>query len=161
LKQKKKWEDEQAKKTAEKARREKEEDKKYKEKVKEQIRLDKEKREAELKQKNLAQQTNTQNETAVPSATPVAAPTPVVKKEFTECVIQLRMPDGRSFQGTFKPSDPLRTVLSLLSSNGIIGNYALMSNFPKKVYQGTALDSTTLQQADLVPRGSLMVTNIK
>jgi len=71
------------------------------------------------------------------------------------------MPDGRAFQGTFKPSDPLRTVLSLLSSNGIVGNYALMSNFPKKVYQGTALDTTTLQQADLVPRGSLMVTNLK
>jgi len=156
LKQKKKWEDEQAKKLAEKARREKEEDRKYKERVKENIRLDKERREAELKKLQGAQP---QQPSTVPVTATVATPTVVpVKKEFTECVVQLRMPDGRSFQGTFKPTDPLRSVLTLLSSNGIVGNYALMSNFPKKVYFGAALDSTTLQQADLVPRGSLMVT---
>lgn len=155
MKQKKKWEDEQAKKLAEKNRREKEEDRKYKEKVKENIRLDKERREAELKKLQSANQQLQPSSAPVVEAPPVVVP---VKKEFTECVVQLRMADGRSFQGTFKPTDPLRSVLTLLSSNGIIGNYALMSTFPKKVYHGSALDSTTLQQADLVPRGSLMVT---
>lgn len=83
---------------------------------------------------------------AVPTpAAPAAAP--AVKKEYTECVVQLRTADGKTLQQTFKPTDTLRAVYTFAQQSGVKGNFALLSTFPRKVYHGAALDSTTLQQA--------------
>jgi hypothetical protein len=97
-------------------------------------------------------------ETASPAAAS-AAPTPsaAAKKEYTECVIQIRTADGKALQHTFKPTDKLRAVYDFCIQSGVHAPFSLQSNFPKKTYSGSALDSTTLQQADMVPRGALMI----
>lgn len=81
---------------------------------------------------------------AAPAATPAA---PAAKKEYTECVVQIRTADGKTLQQTFKPTDTLRAVYTFAQQSGVKGNFALLSTFPRKVYHGAALDSTTLQQA--------------
>jgi hypothetical protein len=65
-------------------------------------------------------------------------------------VVQVRTPDGKTLQQTFKPTDTLRAVYSFAQQSGVKGNFALLSTFPRKVYHGAALDSTTLQQAGML-----------
>jgi len=117
------------------------------EKIIEQIRIDKLNREAE----------EARRKGQVPStSTPTATATP--KTEFKECVLQIRLPDGNKIQGNFKPEDNLHTVIQYIreSTKDTRSTMSLMTTFPKKVYEGDSL-LTTLKDADLVPRGMVIV----
>ena len=110
------------------------------------------------------------------TAQPQSAPAPSAlstsqpaKKEYTEATIQIRLADGSTVKAQFKPQDPLRTVWNHVSLLTDSSNFALSTTFPRKVYTGSALDTTTLQQAglscycccllkDLVPNGTVVVT---
>eukprot|EP01114_Cavostelium_apophysatum_P005589 TRINITY_DN1677_c0_g2_i2.p2 TRINITY_DN1677_c0_g2~~TRINITY_DN1677_c0_g2_i2.p2 ORF type:complete len:222 (-),score=93.42 TRINITY_DN1677_c0_g2_i2:31-696(-) len=93
---------------------------------------------------------------------PVAAQSAPTKKEYTECAIQIRMPDGNSIKASFKPTDTVRTVhdhVALLTGSE---RFALTTTFPRKVYspKDNAMNTTTLAQAELVPNGTFVVQNI-
>jgi len=124
-------------------KRQKELDKVARERVMEQIRIDQLNRQAEEARRK--------------GEVPQATQKPVEKANYTECVIQIRMPDGTKLQATFKPEDTLRTVLTYIKETSKDNsNFALMTTFPKKVFTGELL-GTTLKDADLVPRGMLVV----
>merc|ERR1712137_257074 len=86
-----------------------------------------------------------------------AAPT----KEYSECALAIRLPNGQAVKATFKPSDTLETVHQYLlqQSTGLPPNFALSTNYPRKAYRGDMLAQVTLSQAELVPRGALTATN--
>jgi len=84
---------------------------------------------------------------------------PVAKKEYTEALIQIRFKDGNTIKATFKPTDPIRTVFGHVALLLGTQNFSLATTFPRKVYKSTdaSLDTTTLQQAELVPTGTFIV----
>lgn len=95
---------------------------------------------------------------AAPAAQPVAASS---ASTATEAVVQVRFPDGKTLQNSFKPDDSLRVVHSWVQASRTDGRpFALSTTFPRKDYSGSSLDSTTLRAADLVPRGALIVKNL-
>jgi len=125
-------------------KRQKELDKLAHEKVKEQIRIDQLNRQAEEARKK--------------GEVPTISTAPPAKTEFTECVLQIRMPDGTKLQGNFKPEDTLHSVISFIreKTNDNKSNLSLMTTFPKNVYSGESLNKS-LKEADLVPRGMVIV----
>jgi len=150
---KKKFEQQQRQRDMEQRLREKEEEKRAKEAIKKRLEQDKLERETEKKRKEMEKQN-------APTQTPAPAPTSAqpVKKEYTEATIQIRMTDGSTIKAQFKPQDPLRMVWNHVSLLTDSTNFALSTTFPRKVYTGATLDTTTLQQADLVPNGTVVVT---
>jgi len=153
----KKWKEDQMKRDAALKRKEKEEEKKAKAAIKEKIERDKREREARLGKAKPAPQMSAT--TSVPTQ-PQSAPTP--GKEYDACTIQVRLTNGSTITKDFKPDDSLRVVHNWVASartDNHRGPFALSSAYPRKDYAGSALDSTTLKAADLVPRGSLMVKN--
>eukprot|EP01087_Luapelamoeba_hula_P007664 TRINITY_DN1871_c0_g1_i1.p1 TRINITY_DN1871_c0_g1~~TRINITY_DN1871_c0_g1_i1.p1 ORF type:complete len:357 (+),score=74.49 TRINITY_DN1871_c0_g1_i1:38-1108(+) len=151
----KKWSDAQAKRTADLARKEKEADKKAREAAKAKIARDKAEREARLKATNAAPATT-------PTAAPVAAAAPAVQKEYDTCMVQIRLTNGSTLTHEFRPTDKLRAVHQWVASNRTDGDgaFVLATTYPRKDYSGQALDSTTLKDADLVPRGAIMIRNL-
>jgi len=119
-------------------KRQKELDKLAHEKVMEQIRIDKLNREAEEARQKGQQVPSTTSTTT--TATP--------KKEFKECVLQIRLPDGNKLQGNFKPEDNFHTVIQFVreTTKDTRSTMSLMTTFPKKVYEGDSL-LTTLKDA--------------
>merc|ERR1712137_353857 len=75
----------------------------------------------------------------------------------TECALAIRLPNGKTVKHTFPSSANLRSVHDLLISEVGRSGFSLVTNYPRKVYSGSALDSTSLTQAQLVPRGALSV----
>eukprot|EP01098_Paradermamoeba_levis_P003985 TRINITY_DN1750_c0_g2_i3.p1 TRINITY_DN1750_c0_g2~~TRINITY_DN1750_c0_g2_i3.p1 ORF type:complete len:109 (+),score=31.65 TRINITY_DN1750_c0_g2_i3:188-514(+) len=89
---------------------------------------------------------------------PVVTSAPAPPKEYTECSIQVKT-SGGNIQGTFKPTDNLQTVLNFVNSNAKGKLYSSLSTtFPRKQYSGAALASTTLLEAELVPRGAVIAS---
>lgn len=91
-------------------------------------------------------------------------PKPVVKvekKEYAECVLQIRMPPPfAKLTGNFKATDTMRDVAEYVKQNQKDKfNFQLMTPFPKKVYTEAELD-TTLSSAELCPRGAVVVEKI-
>jgi len=114
---------------------------------------------AELKQAMaLSQQTAP---APVQQPTTQAPPTsaPITDSKHTSTAIQVRMPDGNIIKASFKPTDTIRSVhahVAMLTQNS---KFSLMTNFPRKVYSPSdASMDTTLQQAELVPTGTLIVS---
>jgi hypothetical protein len=91
-------------------------------------------------------------------ATPVVI---VEKKEYVECVLQIRMPPPLAkLTGNFKATDTMRDVVAFVQQNQLDKfDFQLMTPFPKKIYKGAELD-TTLTAAQLCPRGAVVVEKI-
>jgi len=147
-----KWEEATAKREADKLRKEKEDEKRAKDAIKRKIEQDRMERQARAK--------GTPSTTeAAPQPTAAAPSQPAQAKTYTECQIQIRQLDGSILRGTFSPSDTLKTVYDYVVSNRTDKSNALftLSNtFPRKVYANAEL-STTLQDAGLVPNGTLLM----
>jgi hypothetical protein len=150
------WEDKQRERDAAIRKREMEEEKRAKEAIKKKLEQDKLEREAKKRETSSG---TTAITTATTTTTAQPTTTTTTKKEYTESLIQLRLPDGNVIKATFKPSDPLRSVHNHVALLLGSSNYNLVSNFPKKVWghKDSALDTTTLQQADCVPTGTFVV----
>jgi len=152
-----KWKEQQVKRDAALKKKEQEEDRKAKAAIKEKIERDKRERLAKTKP---------QPQDAVPVqpvATPVQPPAPSASREYDSCTIQVRLTNGTTLTKDFKPTDTLRAVHTWVGQDRTDthrGFFALSTAYPRKDYSGSALDSTTLKAADLVPRGSLMVKNL-
>jgi len=154
-----KWKEDQVKRDAALKRKEKEEERKAKAAIKEKIERDKRERLSKAKPSPTA--VPAQPTTTVGSAAPPAQP--AVAKEYDTCTIQVRLTNGSTLTKDFKPTDTLRTVHTWVGqdrTDNHRGFFALSTAYPRKDYSGSALDSTTLKAADLVPRGSLMVKNL-
>jgi len=149
-----KWKEQQMKRDAAIKKKEQEEDRKAKAAIKEKIERDKRERLAKAKP---------QPQETVP-VQPVATPAqPPVSREYDSCTIQVRLTNGTTLTKDFKPTDTLRAVHTWVGQDRTDthrGFFALSTAYPRKDYSGSALDSTTLKAADLVPRGSLMVKNL-
>jgi len=85
---------------------------------------------------------------------------PAAKKEYTDALIQFRLPDGNSIKANFKPTDPVRTAHSHIAMLLGNSNFSLVTTFPKKVFspRDSAMDKTTLAQAECVPTGTFVVS---
>lgn len=151
---KSKIEEDEIKKIAEQRRREKMDDKLARQRVKDQIEKDKRDRAAKFAKDKETQKPNT---APSPSAVPVA--TPAVKKEYTDCRLQIRFPSGQPLTQTFSAKEPLAAVRLYIEMNRTDppGPFSLMTNFPKKVFQREDYEKP-LDQLDLVPSAVLIVT---
>lgn len=143
-----KWKESQAEREAMLKKKEKEEERRAKAKIREKIAQDKAER-AGKKQDVSHESIQTNQE----------APN-LPRKEYDEALIQIRLPDGNTFKATFKPNDPIRAVHSHIAFLTGNENFSLMTTFPKKIYspRDSSID-TTLAEAELVPRGTLVISS--
>jgi len=153
---KKKWEDDQARREDEKRKKEKEDERKAKERIKQKIEQDRMERAAK----------NRKEPATATTATTSAAPAPATQapsqqKSYNEAQVQMRLTDGSTIKATFLPTDTLHQVFAYVETNRTDGRgaFSLMTTFPRKVY--TKSDANvTLQEAGLVPNGTLVVAKV-
>nr|GMC72262.1 plant UBX domain-containing protein 10-like [Ipomoea batatas] len=72
--------------------------------------------------------------------------------------IQIRFPNGERKEQSFLSTDKIQAIYRYIDSLGMpgVGNYRLISNFPKKVY-GVDQMAMTLKDAGLHPKASLFL----
>ena len=136
---------------AEARRREKEEDRKAKEAILAKIAADKAER-AAAKTRAAAPADNATR----PRDVGTSVDAPPVKKQYTECRIRVRLPDGQAVMQTFAPSDKLTTVVSFVRNHYAAGAFSLKIAMPPKTFCGPDMDQT-LQSLGLMPSATLMV----
>lgn len=164
---KRRLQEQEMKEIAETRRREKVEDKKARDRVKAQIEADKIARRAKFgPQDGSAEQIAPPPPKPIEPAAPAE---PAVKKDYKETklqvthsfttseykllnyfvtnisfdLLQLRLPSGKTLVQTFGVSEPLAAVRLYVEINrddGAIGQFNLMTSFPRKVYQGDDYD---------------------
>lgn len=82
-----------------------------------------------------------------------------------DCTIQIRLPDGKTLVTTIASDKTLQEVYDFVHNNveEFREQFSLITPFPRKEYnpQEIALDTISLSQAGLVPRGSLIVQKLK
>lgn len=91
----------------EKKKREKEAEKAYLEKLRLQVQKDKEERLAKMQKRTEGQDTAAAHQEAANAAATAAAPAPAAAKkatDYTECLLQIRLPNGQALKETFKPT---------------------------------------------------------
>jgi len=147
---KEEWENRQRDMAILEAKRDKERTARALEIAREQIAIDKLNREREYNKKM-----------GITTEEPAKPAVVVEKKEYVECVLQIRMPPPLAkLTGNFKATDTLRDVVQFIQQNQQEKfNFQLMTPFPKKIYTGAELD-TTLTAAQLCPRGAIVVEKI-
>ncbi|XP_061174801.1 UBX domain-containing protein 1-like [Saccostrea echinata] len=152
---KQKMEEQEMKKIAEQRRREKMEEKLARQRVKEQIEKDKRDRAAKF---------GSGGQPAAAAPNPVTSPTAAQpsqaaeKKDYTECRLQIRLTNGQALTQKFSAKEPLAAVRLYIETNRTDGSgpFTLMTNFPKKVFQGEDYEKP-LDVLGLVPSAVLMV----
>ncbi|KAM9981500.1 hypothetical protein ACTFIY_003798 [Dictyostelium cf. discoideum] len=150
-----KWQEDQLKREQEKDRKEKEADRIAKAKIKAKVEADRLERAA----KKNATLTNNVTETTKPTPTPV--PVYVPKQNYTESLIQIRLTDGTTIKGTFPLSTKLIDVHTFISNNtSQHGKFTLSSTYPRKIYTNDELKSVSVEDAGLVPNGTLQVQKL-
>lgn len=143
------------KKIAEQRRLEKQEERQAKQRVLDQIARDKADRAAKYNKKPDAAAEPT------PAPAPAAQAPPVEKKEYTECRLQIRLPNGTSLTNSFGVNEELAAVRLYVDLNRKDGGSAMpitfMTTFPKKVFSEADMRKS-LAGLGLVPSAVLMVT---
>lgn len=83
----------------------------------------------------------------------------VPKKEHTECLLQIRLVDGSVIKGSFKPEDTLFVVGQYICSQVKIsmGEFYIVTPYPKKEYELVDWKSVRLIDAGLVPKGQITI----
>ncbi|XP_067938821.1 UBX domain-containing protein 1-like [Watersipora subatra] len=141
---------------AEQKKREKAEERAAKQKALDDIRRDKEARVAA----RAAAKGQVQSQPAAAVVAPAAASsTPVAKKEYTECRLQIRLSNGQPITQTFKANETLAAVrlYTSLSSGEAPGDFTFMTTFPRRVYTEEDMEAP-LSSLGLVPSAVLMVS---
>ena len=106
------------------------------------------------------------NKPAIESQTPVSASLqstqPIQQEqENKEVVLQIRLPDGTVLRHTFHSAQTLQHVAEyIILNNADVSNgaFSMMTPFNRKDYQAEQFPSVSLRDAQLVPRGALVVT---
>lgn len=72
--------------------------------------------------------------------------------------ILIRFPNGERKEHSFSSTDKIRAIFHYIDSLGLpgVGNYRLVSNFPRKVY-GVDEMGMTLKDAGFPPKASLFL----
>ncbi|KAN0035423.1 hypothetical protein ACTA71_004692 [Dictyostelium dimigraforme] len=152
-----KWQEDQLKREQEKDRKEKEADRIAKAKIKAKVEADRLERAAK---KNATLNNNVVTETK-PTPTPTPTPVYVPKQNYTESLIQIRLTDGSTIKGTFPLSTKLIDVHTFISNNtSQHGKFTLSSTYPRKIYSNDELKSISVEDAGLVPNGTLQVQKL-
>jgi len=142
------------KKIAEQRRLEKQEERMAKQRVLDQIARDKADRAAKYNKKPEAA-------AAAPSPAPATQAPPAEKKEYNECRLQIRLPNGSALTNSFGVNEELAAVRLYVDLNrkdgGSAAPFTFMTNFPKKVFSEMDMRKT-LASLGLVPSAVLMVT---
>lgn len=163
-------EEDEMKKIADANRREKLETQQAKQRAIDQIEADKRARKAkaEAEKSGIAIV-----ETAKPQH--VAAPAPT--RQYDECNLQVRLPDGSTIRQTFKAADTFEKVVEWIRSKQSSVPFVLLQNYPKKEFQESdnhksladlgriqrgflRLFSSVVDRLGLVPSGSLMMKQL-
>jgi len=149
---KEEWDRHQAEKAAREARKDRERNARVEAEAKERIRIAAYNREVEWNAKY-----------GVKTETPAVA-APVEKKNYDACTIQIRLPPPLPrLQNNFQPTDTLQDVINYVQQNAPGFNFAYQvvvpGAGPKKVFSGASL-STSLVDAELVPRGAIVIEKI-
>jgi len=78
-----------------------------------------------------------------------------------DCVLQIRLPEGNMIQLTqYSATDRINTVYNYINEKIAKKKpFQLLSNFPRKIYEGEALN-LTLKEAQLAPRAVLLLKYI-
>ncbi|XP_052805572.1 uncharacterized protein LOC128234963 [Mya arenaria] len=73
------------------------------------------------------------------------------------CLLQIRLPDGRSMRHSFSPTDSLETAWQFAAGqNYAINNFSFMQPFPRREFTIEEM-SRTLADLGLTPTGSLVI----
>ncbi|EAL69328.1 ZZ-type zinc finger-containing protein [Dictyostelium discoideum AX4] len=153
-----KWQEDQLKREQEKDRKEKEADRIAKAKIKAKVEADRLERAAK---KNATLNNNVATTTTTTTTTPTPVPVYVPKQNYTESLIQIRLTDGTTIKGTFPLSTKLIDVHTFISNNtSQHGKFTLSSTYPRKIYTNDELKSISVQDAGLVPNGTLQVQKL-
>lgn len=82
-------------------------------------------------------------------------------KDITECILQIRLVDGSSIVGKFRPDATLLDVANYVVSTGKmphrVGEFNFCTAFPRKVYTSGDFMKTSIKDAGLAPKGSIIV----
>jgi len=164
---KKKWEETQAKREEEKIKREKEEERRAKERIKQRIEQDKLERAAKNRKEPAISAaspaaTTTTTTTTAQQTPPTVVAQPAQQKTYNEAQVQVRLTDGTTIKASFLPTDTLKQVFVYVETHRTDGRgaFSLMTTFPRKVYTKNENGNVTLQDAGLVPNGTLVVTKM-
>ncbi|XP_048732683.1 UBX domain-containing protein 1-like [Ostrea edulis] len=152
---KQRMEEQEMKKIAEQRRREKMEEKMARQKVREQIEKDKRDRAAKF---GSTTQSNAPAPNPVTASNTAQPPPTAEKKDYTECRLQIRLTNGQALTQTFSAKESLAAVRLYVETKRTDGSgpFTLMTNFPKKVFQGEDYEKP-LDVLGLVPSAVLMV----
>eukprot|EP00020_Sapocribrum_chincoteaguense_P003283 CAMPEP_0170749340 /NCGR_PEP_ID=MMETSP0437-20130122/10344_1 /TAXON_ID=0 /ORGANISM="Sexangularia sp." /LENGTH=551 /DNA_ID=CAMNT_0011088259 /DNA_START=110 /DNA_END=1765 /DNA_ORIENTATION=- len=149
--------EQQAEREAAKLRREKELEAKHKAKVKASIAKDKAERRAAAEARKREREGGGQPAQPTPAA--AAAPVTTGSKiaDATEATVQIRLKGGKRLVGHFSPDDTIATVAAWATAEADLAvGPKLGTAFPRKTFSDSEAASTTLRDADLVPRGALV-----
>lgn len=152
---KQRMEEQEMKKIAEQRRREKMEEKQARQRVKEQIEKDKRDRAAKF---GSGGQSSAPAPNNIPAPASTQPPPAAEKKDYSECRLQIRLTNGQALTQTFSAKEPLAAVRVYIETNRTDGSgpFSLMTNFPKKIFQGDDFEKP-LDVLGLVPSAVLMV----
>ncbi|XP_032090290.1 UBX domain-containing protein 1 [Thamnophis elegans] len=153
-----KLQEDEMKKLAEERRREKMEEKMAKQRVREKIERDK----AERAKKfgcSSATQASPLPDQLEPVLISSPSQEPLVKREYDQCKIQVRLLDGTSLTHTFKAKEQLAAVRLYVELNRQDGGedpFHLLTSFPRRVFTEEDMEKP-LQELGLVPSAVLIV----
>ncbi|KAI7894567.1 ubiquitin-related domain-containing protein [Mucor mucedo] len=133
-------------------KKEKELEKVAKAKIMAQIEQDKKERAARKEAKQNVQQAQAQ-------ADALAAAQPVVKKDYNEARLQIRVPGSAAITHTFDATATLSDVHTFLQGQGLSNAFALSTTFPRKTF-GSADQTKTLKELGLVPSAALVLVYV-
>jgi len=152
---KQKREEEEMKKIADANRREKIETQLAKQRAIEQIEADKRAR----REKAAAEKSGGSIED-VPAPKPQhVATSQQPTRQYDECNLQVRLPDGSTIRQTFKAADQFEKVIDWIRQTQQSRPFILLQNYPKKEFNESD-NYKSLNELGLVPSGSLMVKSL-
>ncbi|CAF0789681.1 unnamed protein product [Adineta steineri] len=151
---KQKREEDEMKKIAEANRREKLETQLAKQRAIEQIEADKRAR----RERAAAEKSGGIVED-VPAPKPQHVATPQPTRQYDECNLQVRLPDGSTVRQIFKAADRFEKVMEWVREKQQSRPFILVQNYPKKDF-GENDNHKSLTELGLVPSGSLMVKEL-
>ncbi|UJR23750.1 hypothetical protein I4U23_026727 [Adineta vaga] len=151
LELKQKRDEDEMKKIAEANRREKLETQLAKQRAIEQIEADK-----RARKERAAAEKNGGIIGDVPAPKPQHVVAPQPTRQYDECNLQVRLPDGSMVRHTFKTNDRFEKVTEWIRETQQSRPFILAQNYPKKDFNEND-NHKTLNELGLVPSGSLMV----
>eukprot|EP01134_Creolimax_fragrantissima_P000390 CFRG0390T1 len=153
------YKDQQILQAAKELREEKIANRKAKERIREEIKKDQAERAAKHARGSEPKHTlDKEDAVVVPSV--LVSDQQSSKKEYSDCYVQIRLPDGQKISHTFKATDPLSGVYNFVAESlpsSAQNSYTLGTIFPRKDFNDSDKEKT-LAQVKLVPSATLVVS---